>query len=136
MGLQIFIQLPERVIEEVVVGVRVAQTGEGRLKLFAAKKMALIGLNTPHFIEACDQGSACHFSVLVDNDIDADFRFEKHAKYSSRVTVTIVPEGPCFLFDGSGVARQNRMRLCGQFGIGGVSTKREGTACRPHGPET
>ena len=99
MGLQIFIQLPERVIEEVVVGIRVAEAGEGRLELFAAKKMALIGLNARHFIERSNEGSACHFSVLVDNDINADFGFEKHAKDSSRLTVTIVTEGHCFLLD-------------------------------------
>ena len=136
MGLQIFIQLPERVIKKVVVGIRVAEAVEGGLKLFAAKKMALIGLNAPHFIEGCDEGSACHFSVLVDNDIDADFRFEKHAKYSSRVTLAIVPEGHCFLLDGAGVARQTGTRLCGQFSTGGVNTMREGAACRPYGPET
>ena len=136
MGLQIFIQLPERVIEEVVVGIRVAEAGDGGLKLFAAKKVALIGLNATHFIEGCHEGSACHFSILVDNDIDADFGFEKHAKDSSRVPLRIVPEGHCFLLDGPGVARQTRMRLFGQFSIGGVSTMREGAACRPHGPET
>ena len=136
MGPQIFIQLPERMIKEVVVGIRVAEAGEGRLKLFATKKMALIGLNAPHFIEGCNEGSACHFSVLVDNDIDADFGFKKHAKYSSWVTITIVPEGPSFLFDCSSVARQTGMRLCGQFSTGGVNTMREGTACRLHRPET
>ena len=99
MGPQIFIQLPERMIKEVVVGIRVAEAGEGRLKLFATKKMALIGLNAPHFIEGCHEGSACHFSVLVDNDIDADFGFEKHAKDSSRRTLKIVTEGQCFLLD-------------------------------------
>ena len=97
MGLQIFIQLPERVVKKVVVGIRVAEAGDGGLKLFAAKKVALIGLNAPHFIEGCHEGSACHFSVLVDNDINADFGFEKHAKDSIRLTVAIVTEGHCLL---------------------------------------
>jgi hypothetical protein len=86
------------VVKKVFVGIRVAEAIDSGLKLFAPKKVALVGLNAPHFIEGCHEGSACHFSILVDNDINADFGFEKHAKDSSRLTAAIVTEGHCFFY--------------------------------------
>ena len=55
--------------EEVVVGIWVAEPRNGGPKSVLAKKMALVCTHTTHLVEGCHQRSACHFAVLVDNNV-------------------------------------------------------------------
>ena len=57
-----------------------------RLESVLAKEMALVCTHTAHLNKGCHQRSACHFAVLVDNDVQG------HSESSSRETAIIVTE--------------------------------------------
>jgi hypothetical protein len=56
-------------LKKVVIGVGVAEPRYGGPKSLLTEKMTLVGTNPPHFIQGGHQRSACHFAVLVDNDV-------------------------------------------------------------------
>jgi hypothetical protein len=56
-------------LKKVVIGVGVAEPRYGGPKSLLTEKMALVGTDPPHFIQGGHQRSACHFAVLVDNDV-------------------------------------------------------------------
>ena len=57
-----------------------------RLESVLAKEMALVCTQTAHLNRGCHQRSACHFAVLVDNDVQG------HSESSGRETAIIVTE--------------------------------------------
>lgn len=82
IGFEIVGQLPQRMIEKVVIGAGVAQSRHGGTKGGLAKKMTLVSGYVPEFVQGSHKRSAGYLSVLIHNDVESHKRSPSHSPYS------------------------------------------------------